>query len=186
MTAGVACFGPNCGGSKYEVTSYDLTEVEAGIQPSTGIKSFYNSTPLQTDDSIKFEDAGFKFIPAIQMIAIVETAGLFTSVFACEPAFLPTKRIVDITVVSSSDFFASDTTYKAGANINLLFNVEDYNYVGPMKEFLDDLPLAHDTPLLLILDEAPAQAEKHSFTFTIKMDDGSNFSLTSKSMILLP
>lgn len=125
-----------------------------------------------------------------------ETSALTISLFPkahatlCDDDWETTQKITKFSIVSDSDFSAS---YPAGSELSSLFLIDLYigdtrivldSRQGKLAGYLSDSIFPAPRRLFLKLNERP-EFSLHTFTFSIELDDGSQFNLTANQVNLV-
>ena len=187
----IACEQEDCGSlskPNYKVTDYDLITIKAGMDPLHNERSFSSddATLVSDNATVHYEDAGFVAEPTTERIAMKSRPSFFTSAFACSPPEpSPTQKITSIEILSSSDFITANQTIPAGQDIKSFFGI-GHPDVTSVSDYLSTPRVATDQWILFILTTAPSGQQQHEFKFTIKLDDGSEYSAFAKRINITP
>jgi hypothetical protein len=177
----------DCAASKFKVTGYEFTTIQAGISPYDQQVSFYDGpvTAVGSGDTIQFDYLGFQFFPQIVFLSMNDP-GSTSSAYATSPIpNEPTQEIDSIQVFSNRQFVTADKTYEAGTLLNEVFDVDDGTFES-IDHFLSVSPQASEHGFLLTISKAVSAIQQHQFSFHITLSDSLKFQLTSVPLVIKP
>jgi hypothetical protein len=186
---GIAC-EEECGSSvaaNYKVTDYLALSVKAGREPLHNEISFSpeHATLLDENAVVDVADAGFVMEPTTEDIAMADRPGFFSSAFACKPkSSLPSQKITNIEIFSSSDYVTASQTFPANTNLISLFGI---GYPDPdvIADYLNTQPDATKEYILFVITTPPASEQKHEFKIAIYAD-GVKIQSIAKAVFIRP
>lgn len=178
------CLSTSCGcgsveGSAYKVTGFEHTLVEYTDDANDLYP--YDNPALPLNASTAYNQFIFVFTPTIATIAfernLLHSAATFA--YACDPAYLPSQEYLSIKVTSTADYQTAAHTFAAGSD---LISLVDLHNIGTQASFSPGDAIAYDQPSFLRLNTPPVSPSTHQFTFTFKLNDGSEIVITSASI----
>jgi hypothetical protein len=112
-------------------------------------------------------------------------AGIFQTAQAtdCAPPS-PSQKYTGIKIVSKNAFVTNSRTYNAGETLNEIFTLYDSGGISVEESLINNFTF--ENGILIVLKTPPSAAQQHQLSFTISLDDGSEFTATSETITILP
>ena len=171
--------------------------VRYGIDGITGTPVRFAGGPLPEDTLntgavVPYDEYALLISPVADRRAeVVPTTGSWIGkACACDPAIVPTDQLASITVVSDTDFIASEgNTVAAGDTLNLFFDVRnEYESVTEsLANYVSQLPApAKEYWFAMMLNAAPLEPQVHQFTVRYQLTNGKSYNFTSDPVTITP
>lgn len=181
------CLSTSCGCGKTEGAAYKVSGfVHALLEYTEGSDDPYpyDNPALPLPPSVAYDQFIFVFTPDIASIAFKRNVlhSVSNFAYACEPSFLPSQEYVSVKITSTASYQTASRTFAAGDDLISLF---DMHGISTQESLAQGDPVAYDSPFFLALNTPPVSPSTHQFTFTFKLNDGSEIVITSASIEIL-
>jgi hypothetical protein len=181
----VGCYFCGSEDRKFQVLNYDIKPVKGVFEFGTTRFPYHSEGTMLVDgDSVLIHLLGFRLLSENLYFSSLHQQNFGSIANACDPAPpLPTQKFVSINITSNHDFHIDGKHYKTGSSLNDMFY---HTQFGSVTEYLATNPEVPYEDFMLLIKGSIDTAQTHSFTFHILLDDGSEFSILSPALTLLP